>query len=88
MSRETVAKVPRVGVAESVADVAALTGEVKKLDMDAYVGKERVELLKSAILKLGVLPEARRGLLVLLDDVELEMRVASESLIELYDIKR
>ena len=88
VSRETAAKVPRVGVAESVADVAALAGEVGKLDVDAYVGKEGVELLKSALLKLEVLPEVRRGLLDLLDDVELGVRVASESLVEFYSVKR
>ena len=69
VSRGTVARVPRVGVAKSVADVAALAGGVEELDMDAYVGKEEIELLKSAIRELGVLPEARRGLLDLLGEV-------------------
>ena len=91
MSRETVAKVPRVGVAESVAesvaDVAALAGGVEKLDMDGYVGKEEVGLLRSAIWDLGVLPEVRSGLLDLLEEVDFGVRMASETLVELVTVK-
>ena len=88
VSRETVAKVPRVGVAESVADVAALVSGVEGLDMDDYVGKEDIGLLKSAIWNLEVLPEVRSGLLDLLDEVDLGVRLASESLVELMTVKR
>ena len=88
VSQETVAKVPRVGVAESVADVAALVGGVEELDLDVYVGKEDIGQLRSAIWDLEVLPEARSGVLDLLDKVDLGVRLASESLVELVSVRR
>ena len=61
MSYDVPVKVPRVGVAESVADVAALSAEVEQLDVD--YGGGALRRLREGIQNLRVVPEVRSGLM-------------------------
>ena len=61
MSYDVPVKVPRVGVAESVADVAALSASVERLDVD--YGGGALRRLREGIRNLRVVPEVRSGLM-------------------------
>ena len=61
MSYDVPVKVPRVGVAESVADVATLSVGVERLDVD--YGGGALRRLREGIRNLRVVPEVRSGLM-------------------------
>ena len=61
MSYDVPVKVPRVGVADSVADVAALSAEVEQLDVD--YGGGALRRLREGIRNLKVVLEVRSGLM-------------------------
>ena len=86
MSYDVPVKVPRVGVAESVADVAALSEGVGRLMVDPLVG--RIDSVLASIRNLRVVPEVRGSLLVQVENVRMLLEVEGDKASELMRLRR
>ena len=76
MSYDVPVKFPRVGVAESVADVAALSVGVGRLTVDPLVG--RIDSVLASIRNLRVVPEVRGRILVQVEEVRLLLEIEGD----------
>ena len=86
MSYDVLVKVPRVGVAESVADVAALSEGVGRLTVDPLVG--RIDSVLACIRNLRVVPEVRSRMLVQVEEVRLLLEVEGDKASECQRLRR
>ena len=86
MSYDVPVKVPRVGVAESVADVAALSEGVGRLTVDPLV--ERIDSVLASIRNLRVVPEVRSRLLAQVEEVKLSLEVEGDRASECMRLRR
>ena len=86
MSYDVPVKVPRVGVAESVADVAALSEEVGRLAVDPVVGV--VDRVMVSIRNLRVVSEVRSSLLSRIGVLRVLLEAEGEKATEMMRLRR
>ena len=86
MSYDVPFKVPRVGVAESVSDVAALFEGVGRLTVDPLVGI--IDRVLASVRNLRVVPEVRGRLLEQIESVKLLLEIEGDKASELMRLRR